>query len=170
MILLAINGLEEGEYPFEIESPTEKIQGLSPEFHGTIRVAGTVRKYGNHYTIDALATGKATLICDLSLEEYTEEIQAPIHKVFMTDSHNHPRKNDDDSLLIIREDDKYIDLTDEVQQEIAVQLPMKRVSPKYREKSFSELHPEHSLEGNPSDALPNEQWAALKKISFDSHN
>lgn len=170
MLLLAINGLEEGEYPFRIESPAEKIQGLPPEFHGLIKVDGTVRKYGNHYTIDALAIAEATLICDLSLEEYIEEIQAPIHKVFMTNSHHQSNKNDDDSLLIIREDDKFIDLTDEVQQEIAVHLPMKRVSPKYREKSFSELHPEHSLDGNPPDDTPNERWAALKKISFDSHN
>lgn len=164
MLKLGIQGLEDGESPFELEMPACKIPDISPVFQGTVRVAGTVRKTGRRHVIEAVVTAEANLICDISLEEYAEQIEAPVRIIAVPESSG--VKTENDSLILLREDATYIDLTEEVQQEIAVHIPMKKISPKYRETTFGELHPELTAgEQSPAD----ERWAALQAISFDSH-
>jgi hypothetical protein len=47
---------------------------------------------------------------------------------------------DEFSEIAIHEDDEFYDITTEVKDSLVVSLPMKRVSPEYRGKSFEEIH------------------------------
>ncbi len=166
MLKLAIQNLEDGESAFAIEEQTKNIDNILPVFRDAVKVSGTVLKTGNRYIIQGIASSDAVMVCDLSLEEFAETIQASIHVVAVVGDD----ELSDDSIILLREDDKYINLTEEVQQELAVHLPMKAISPKYRGMSFNELHPELSADGEQSESIKNERWSALKNISFDSQN
>jgi uncharacterized metal-binding protein YceD (DUF177 family) len=71
--------------------------------------------------------------------------------------------------IIIREDDKYFDMTQEVCEQLAVRLPMKRIAPEFAEVEFEDLYPEYSIKKEKEvfkDEL-DERWAPLKKIKLN---
>lgn len=61
---------------------------------------------------------------------------------------------------LIREDATHIDLSEDVRQELAVHLPMKRVAPQYRDRSFEELYPQYAARPEPLE----DPWAPLRKL------
>ena len=78
-------------------------------------------------------------------------------------------ENDDEGEILIREEDTYIDISDEVRQQLALNLPMKRISPLHSQTSFEDLYPERSTEKQKTEPnLPDETspWAALKDIKI----
>ena len=52
----------------------------------------------------------------------------------------------------------------EVRQELAVNLPLKRTAPKYRDKDFADIFPQYA-ETESQEIDP--RWAALKAIKFN---
>jgi uncharacterized metal-binding protein YceD (DUF177 family) len=79
-------------------------------------------------------------------------------------------KTDTEPPFYIREDDTTIDLSDEVRQELAISLPMRRIAPQYRTKEFIEIFPafaEHQPETTNEGGI-DPRWAALQSIKFDS--
>lgn len=164
VLKLAVRNLEDGENEFDVESPADNIENIASEFRGAVRVKGVINKNGNRYTIQGVASAVACLVCDLSLEEFTEQIEFPVSLIAISGVESKP----DDTFIAIRDDDKYIDITEEVRQELTLRLPMKAVSPKYREKTFEELRPEFSAKSIENTA--DDTWAALRSIKFNSHN
>ncbi|MEY3689205.1 MAG: hypothetical protein RIT37_767, partial [Bacteroidota bacterium] len=65
-------------------------------------------------------------------------------------------------------DEEYIDITEEVRQELAIHLPMKRVSPKYVNVQFETLHPEllSKEQENPGVESP---FAALQHLNIQKN-
>ncbi|GAB1431196.1 hypothetical protein MASR2M18_20310 [Ignavibacteria bacterium] len=164
VLKLAVRNLEDGESEFEIESPVHDVENIASEFCGTVSVKGVINKNGSRYAVQGIASSVACLICDLSLEEFIEKIEAPIALIVIAGAES----GTGDAFVAIREDDKYIDLTEEVRQELAVRLPMKAISPKYREMTFEELRPGFSADRAENEAK--DTWAALRNIKFNSHN
>jgi uncharacterized metal-binding protein YceD (DUF177 family) len=74
---------------------------------------------------------------------------------------------DDEEVRGIREEDKVIDLTEDVRQVLTVAIPFRRVAPAYRDKELEEIHPaikERDANGTDHSQVVDERWAALAKL------
>ena len=78
MIRIDISGLNDGQREIEINYPVEKVEGMFDEFFGEIEIDGIVKKTGNRFAISIGLYCKANLICDISAEEFTEEIETTL--------------------------------------------------------------------------------------------
>lgn len=156
-----------------METDASKIPGLAPEFVGSIHAKGVLKKLGSRYVVDGEASATARLVCDRSTEEYEESISASFSIVFEVDhvlaaqQKGHEGELDDEDVRGIREEDKVIDIADDVRQVLTVAIPFRRVAPAYRDKSLNEIH-SSDWERDPADVdLPNEvddRWSALAKL------
>lgn len=173
MITINIVGLRDGNHPFSIETDVSQIPGLASEFIGTIHTEGVLRKASSRYTLDADVSGTARLVCDRSLEEYEEPITAVIDLDFVVDhdlaatQRGRISELDDEEVRGIREEDKVIDLTEDVRQVLTVAIPFRRVAPAYRDKELEEIHPaikERDADGTDHTQVVDERWAALAKL------
>ncbi len=174
MLKILVKGIKDGVYDVDISSPVEEIEGFFPEFIGEVRFVGKLTILGKRYTVVGTAECDARLICDLSMEEFVEHLKVEIATSFLANNElYYSRATLEDSLQeaevhIIHEDDKYIDISDDVRQELAINLPMKRIAPKYRGKSFEDLYPQYSVASGNSQRSANdesdERWSALKKL------
>ncbi len=177
MLKILVKGIKDGEYDVDISSPVEEIEGFFPEFFGEVRFRGKLRILGKRYTVEGIAECEANLVCDLSLEEYTETISVQISSSFYANNELYfSLKGISEELRetpehIIHEDDKYIDISEDVRQELAIHLPMKRIAPKYRGKSFEDIYPQFSadakLKGKTKEV--DERWSALKKLKNNNN-
>jgi uncharacterized metal-binding protein YceD (DUF177 family) len=175
MLKVSIKGLVNGTYPVEAATECSSIANVFPEFFGTLSVTGTVRKHQKRYIFKLHAEADARLVCDVSGEEYVERVQADFSLEYIADTQLailQAEKGDigAEPPFYIRDDDTSINITDEVRQEMAVSLPLKRVAPQYQGKEFSEVFPEHAAteteEQLPDNTQADPRWAALKNISF----
>lgn len=170
MITVHIQGLQDGQVPIDITVPASSINAHAPEFVNDIRVHGTMTKVGRRYAVAAHVDATARLICDRSLEPFDEPIAVRIDLDFEVDTQRAMGRTsddpwDDDDIIPIREDDKEIDLTDQVRQELVVHLPMRRVAPKYRDKDIEDIYPELADRTSDDDvAPPDDTWAALRNL------
>lgn len=181
MLKILIKGIKDGEYDIEISSPTEEIEGIFPEFFGNVSFVGKLRILGKRFTVVGKATCNAHLICDLSMEDYIEQIEVEIRSSFLANNELYysmagiSEELRESEEHIIHEDDKYIDLTEDIRQELALGLPMKRIAPKYRDKSFDDIYPQYSankfVESKHQKKRKNQQiderWSVLKKLKLN---
>ncbi|MGQ9818618.1 MAG: YceD family protein [Candidatus Kapaibacteriales bacterium] len=181
MLKILIKGIKDGEYDINISSPVEEIEGIFPEFFGNVNFMGKLRIIGKRFTVVGKAICNAHLVCDISMEDYTEQIEVEIKSSFLANNELYYSMAGISEELreteehIIHEDDKYIDLTDDVRQELALGLPMKRIAPKYRDKSFDDIYPQYSankfIETKQNKKRKrediDERWSALKKLKFN---
>jgi uncharacterized metal-binding protein YceD (DUF177 family) len=106
----------------------------------------------------------------LSGEEFEQKIEAPIMKHFRIDSQlfNLQTEEDGDEILL-RDDEDFIDITEEVRQELVIHLPMKRVSPAYADVSFETLHPGLLTKEEEKNDGDNSPFAALKHLNIQKN-
>lgn len=145
MLKIFIQGLKDGEYDVELSSPANKIPDLYPEFFGDIDFKGKMRVFGRRYTVIGRANCKAKLICDLSLNEFEELISTDIKVSFEGLESAGKQKSESIEAEVnqnIIDDDKYLDLSSEIREQLEVSLPMKRIAPEYRDKDFEDIFPE----------------------------
>lgn len=145
-----IRQMQDGTREVSLECPADEIPGMFPEFAGSIvRCTGTLRKIGKRFLFNLEARATAHLECDLSLEEFDEEIVTQFEILFIADtelrllagiSGDEPYITDRDE-RIIRSDSVEIDLTEDVREELCTSLPLKRVAPQYRGKDISDIFP-----------------------------
>ena len=174
MIKIFIQGMADGQREVEVEAPVEDIPELFPEFFGNVYLEGIVKKIAKRFSFSGTAYCYAKLICDRSLQEYEEEISAEIKVSFLSENlHQHPTEepNEDDSTIVISEEDKYLDLTEIVREELAVNLPLKRIAPEYRDKDLDDIFPEYSPGNKAKDEDDiDDRWSVLKKVKLNSLN
>ena len=64
-----------------------------------------------------------------------------------------------------------IDITEEIREELAVNLPMKRIAPEFEDKEFEEIFTEYTNKKNPAIAdkvsIIDERWAPLKNLKIN---
>lgn len=174
MIKVRIRGIKDGKYPIAEEMPSSLVEDMPEEFCGNVVFEGNMRKLGKRYTVEGQAHCQAKLLCDLSLEEFYEDITADIAVSFMADTvlfNLHKEGNEDEKAeRVVHEDDESFDLTDDIREQLIVNMPMKRIAPQYRGKTFEELHPELSSEANDeaeAEAPTDERWGALKNLKLN---
>lgn len=174
MIRIPIQGLSDGKHQVNIILPITDVEGIFPEFLGDVSINGELQKIGKRLALTLSVKGIASLECDYSLNLYQEEIQSKLELNYLQDTELVRLHSDDDdnseNVRVIREDDKFIDITIEVAQELSVSLPMKRIAPEYRDKDIAEIfnHDVHlQIDSSDESVLPDEdRWEALKKIKF----
>ena len=169
MIKIDITGLKEGEYDVSVISALNSEECSFEEFFGNISLIGKIRKAGNRYSLSAKAQVNAKLICDRSLKEYEEVITADVNLGFVSDTKAYletkPVKDSGDSDIIIREDAHFINVTNEVTELLALELPMKRIAPEYRDKELEEIYPE--LKEKSLDNSNDDRWSKLKDLKIN---
>lgn len=161
---VSIEGLHTGTRTFEFTADASKVNDLVSEFRREIHVQGTIHRIGDRFHVDVEVAAMADLVCDLSLEDYTEEISSELDLEYQFDNDLASRQaengRESDDVIGLFVDAKFIDLEDDIRQELALALPMKRIAPKYRNASFDDLHPEVGGEGDVID----DRWEALRKL------
>ena len=176
MIKIRIHGIQDGVHDIAENEPSSSINDMLPEFFGDIRFEGKLRKIGKRFAITGFAYCKAKLICDLSLEEYEETISSELSVSFMADTaiYNLQKNADYDptSERVVHEDDEFFDLSEDIKEQLAVDFPIKRISPAYRGKSFEEIHPQFAADGSETSEKESgdeidSRWSALKNIKLN---
>jgi len=174
MFNIFIQGLKDGEHQVEMEVPVEEVPEMFGEYFGIINLKGKLKKIGNRFTLFANADCMAKMICDMTLEEFTEKIQVEVNLSFVAENkHDAAGKQPTSESkreasvvgIKISSDGKFADIADEIREIFAVSLPMKRVAPQYRDKNFEEIFPEYDSEKNTASDIIDERWAPLKKIN-----
>lgn len=176
VLIVSIKGLTDGKYPIELTARAEEIEYMFPEFVGELVIKGTLRKHDKRYLFDITASAPAQFICDVSGEEFEEVITAECSLEYISNTHLALLQADAADIeppFYIRDDDTSINITDEIRQELGVMLPLKRISPQYRDKDFTDVFPEFANDGKSASTATTEQpldprWAALQNIKFDS--
>jgi uncharacterized metal-binding protein YceD (DUF177 family) len=175
MISIFIQGIQNGLHKIDISAPVSEEHDLPPEFFGNISITGELRKLGNRFTLVAQLECSAKLICDRSLEEYVEVVSAEFKTAFIANGEDENRIDKDtdwDDEVNIGIEEKKINISSLVREVLFLNLPMKRISPEYRDKEFEDLYPEYTarntedIEEEKNTDL-DERWAPLKNLKLN---
>jgi uncharacterized metal-binding protein YceD (DUF177 family) len=166
---IRIHGIKDGKHNIELSDNVSNFPNTFPEFIGDVKVEGVLTKMRNRFNFTGNVQCNSKLICDISLEEFEQQISAQLELNYIVDSNLFFMKKDysDDGSgeIVIPDDEEFVDITEDVKDILVVSLPMKKVSPKYIGKSFSEIYPQYS--SAKKDDVVDDRWAGLKNISFD---
>jgi uncharacterized metal-binding protein YceD (DUF177 family) len=163
MIKLRVIGIEKGEYQQEWLLDGTKFFEEDYEFDGEIEVNTKVHYDGLKYKLSFDFYGELESICDISGEEFLEEIEGEYEVYFKITSTGIQFVNQEDENLF-ELDDNIIEIDDLVRQEMILAIPLKRISPKYKDKEFSDLHPELTKDEQKAD---NPAFSKLKNLNFN---
>lgn len=167
-IVVSIKGLQSGSRTFEETVPATSISGIVAEIAGDVHVNGQVNRISRRLRIHVSISATAHLICDRSLEEFDEPITAEGDYEFLFDTDLAVEQRgellDPDVVRGLPVDATEVDITEDVRQELALAIPMRRIAPKYRQLELNEMYPGISNEEPASD----ERWAALKNLKQSS--
>jgi uncharacterized metal-binding protein YceD (DUF177 family) len=130
----------------------------------------TVWRLGHRYTLKGKSECTARMICDRSLQEFDEKIQCDFSLVYRADTKlflESGKNPNNENEIIIREDYKYIEISTEVIEHLALNLPMKRVAPEFRDKEITEIFPELSSDRIVSENSVDDRWTKLKDFKIN---
>lgn len=140
------------------------IKDLGAEFQRTILITGSVRRVSHRFYLDISVDTTADLVCDRSLELYTEHVERQINAVYElnADLAQEQRGLDlaDVDIRGLHPDAQWIDVSEDVRQELMLGLPMKRIAPQYREQSIEQIFPDLAS----GEIEPDSRWEALQKL------
>jgi uncharacterized metal-binding protein YceD (DUF177 family) len=171
MIKIDISGMAEGVYNFDIITPISKLECSFEEFFGDILLNVSVNKLGTRYSVKVSAEAMARMECDRSLIIFEEKMVCKFELVYRADTKLFLEKgkhSENDKEIIIREDYQYIDISEEVIEHLALELPMKRLAPEFRDKDLVEIFPEILGDRITKDGdKVDDRWSKLKNIKFN---
>lgn len=142
---------------------------LDNEFEDDIRIFGHIDKVGNQLNIFLNLETKLSLTCDYTLEKFKELVSKEIKIICKVDNLNaEDRKyySEMDNFILYNLDDREIDITQIVREELILTIPMKKVSPAYKDKSFSDIYPEFSEDKQPTIEQKTNPFDVLKNMKF----
>jgi uncharacterized metal-binding protein YceD (DUF177 family) len=165
MLFVDIAGLKSGKHYFEIESELDN-RLKTNELVSSVSVSGELRVYGDDIYLEGVASSEMKLKCDLSLEDYTEIINADIKiniKKRQDSVYENQNNDDSDNTTLINDEQQKVDISDIVAQELLVNIPMKKVAPHYRDKEIEEIHP--SIKNDSEKEEGQSPFDVLKKLN-----
>lgn len=168
MIPIYIQGIKDGEYDINITVAVEEVENMFPEFFGEIEIVGILRKLGNRYTVELKARCYANLVCDMTLTSYVESIETEFKCSYLANTELFWQQNEleqDDDERVIHEDAKYIDIGNDIREQLAVNLPLKKVAPEFRDKDLEDIYPQYSKKNDIEET--DSRWEPLKKLKFN---
>jgi uncharacterized metal-binding protein YceD (DUF177 family) len=174
MIKIHIQGLKDGLHEVDLSVPVEAVPEMLPEFIGDINLKGNLRIIGKRYYFQGKVSCNASLICDMSLIEYVENISFDIALSFLAVN---PQRSIADFDMdkkaeerIVADDEKYLDITEDIREELAVHLPMKRIAPQFAGKEFEDIYPQYSSKVTKKPAktkIVDDRWAPLQNLKLN---
>lgn len=172
MINIFIKGLKDGVHEVELSEPAEPIECLADEFFGEIDLEGELRVIGNRFSFTGTARCNAELVCDRTLKKFVETIEADISLSYLiaTSGIDMEEVENDEKERVIAKEDKYINITKDVCEELILNIPMKKIAPKVRDKEFEDIYPQYSAKKKRKDkdeSEIDERWKALKDIKIN---
>lgn len=171
MISIFIQGLKDGEYNIDQKASVSDVPDLAEEFIGDINLSGKLLVLGKRYTFQGIVKCNSKLVCDRSLVEFEQFITAEFSIAFIADNSlsRFTKKNDIDKteVIIISDDNKEIDITEIIREELILNLPMKRISPDFRDKELSEIFPELMNKENKEETDIQNSWFPIKKLKIN---
>lgn len=168
MFKIYIQGLQTGENKIQLTEEASVFKDKHEKFTRNVVLEGTLFKNSFKYTLKATITATALLTCDRTLEEFEEPIEAEMRLELFENLDKDRNKLSEEDVVIIEKEDKYVDITDKVYEELVLSLPMRRLSPKVRHLEFGDLYPELSAdEQMPEKEELRNQWAALKNLKLN---
>ena len=159
MFLINIKGLGNGKHKIELD-PQIIENDKFPEISNEIIISGSLYILDERIIFNGKVKTELNLVCDLSLENYTETVDFDF-KINVIQNSNDSEIDDLNS--IIMKDENSFNITDYIMEEIAIRIPMKKVSPKYKNKNINDIYPEI----NKDSALENNNWAKLKNLKLN---
>lgn len=163
--------MADGEYEFNIVEPVSSLNSGFDEFIGNVVLEATINKLRNRYNLKADIKAIAKLTCDRSLQDYDEEIKSHLDMSFIADTKAYIALNGKEPKyheVIIREDIKFIDITTYAMESLALELPMKRIAPQFRDKELDEIYPEVADKiSHESNYVLDERWSKLKNLKIN---
>ena len=165
MLFVDIVGLKNGKHHFEIKSDVGS-DFNTKELVNTVSVKGDLIVHSNNIFLDAIASTEMKLKCDLSLEEYSEKIEADIkiNIIKRQDSMKVESNNEEsDNTILISDEQQKVDISEIVAQELLVKIPMKKVAPQHRGKRIEDIHP--SVNRNDDKEEGQSPFDVLKKLN-----
>ena len=108
------------------------------------------------------------------LEEFEEDLSCSFsislmaNNLLATDSSD--KLDSESTENYIFEDEKFINLTTEIREELIVNLPLKRVAPQYREKPLEDIYPqfaEKKIVKTKNNSEFDDRWSTLKNLKFN---
>ncbi len=175
MLKLSVKSYREGSHESELSCEASEILSAFPEFVGEVHVHVVITRVGRRYQLRCKASCETLLTCDYSLQEYNETINAEFQLEYVFDTELYlEQKNsadqDEFSVRALHEDESQIDIGNDVRQELAVRLPLKRIAPELRDKSIEDLVDRQFLDdGRAQEGRAEETWGALKNLRFDNN-
>ena len=173
MIKIFIQGLKDGKHKVKLNVPVETIPEMSAEFFGDVIIEGVFRKHHNRYAFECSVSCDARLICDLSVKEFEETIIFDYKTSFIKDTNmffgQQGRELREHEERAVHNDDKYIDITEDIREELILHLPMKRIAPEFRDKNFEDIYPDYANKkiSDKSEQNIDDRWSVLKNIKLD---
>lgn len=172
MLLIYIHGINNGDHQIELSEKLDTVPDLRyKEFFGELKFIGIMKKSGKRFNVIGVAKASARLICDRTLKEYNEEIQIEVNLSYLADTRLYlanKGKVIEEEENYIHEDDKNLDITYEVLELLELHLPMKRISPEFRNKEIDEIFPEHSARFMQNNKVEiDDRWSNLKNLKLN---
>lgn len=162
---IRIHGIADGNHNVKLKDKVENFPDIFPEFIGEVELNGILTKIKNRFTFDGNVKCDAKMICDFCLEEYIETIEAEVEVNFIVDINMYfiQKKYDGEAKEIsLHADSTHYDITNDVKDSLVLSLPMKRLSPNCKGKTFAEIYQQNKLIEESIDP----RWAKLKDIKF----
>lgn len=173
MLLVPIKNLDQGKTNISLEARPKDLE-LGEEFIENIYLDGYIDKTSNQLNLKLNITTNLNLICDYSLDNFSEKIEKEVMIICKLDNISSEEKEyykDFENFIFYKLDESEIDISDIIREELILTIPMKKISPKYRDKSFEELYPEYSASSEMNNKMDIEEkanpFAVLKNVKLN---
>jgi len=168
MLKIFIQGKADGKHNFELKESASCLNSQLIDFVEFVTVVGEFKKLGDRFTINAKIDAFAKLLCDVSFEEFLEPISTNVEiSAYLYEREKNQDLEENENELFISAEDKWIDITEIVYQELVLAVPMKRIAPKYRDKDFAEIFPDIAANIKTTEEPSDERWSVLKNIKIN---
>jgi len=148
-------------FDFELNEGFFKQYGQEVVANGKFIARVSLDKRETFIEADFNITGNAFLVCDRSLEEF--DFPLAIHKKVVFKYGEEPKEVSDEIIIITKDQDQ-LDLGQLMYEFIALQIPMKKLHPRFKDDENKEGLVYTSATKDDDEEKIDPRWEALKKL------
>lgn len=168
---VSFSGLKQGKHTFEfnISQAFFDLFEFEQDFRNPdVSIILLLEKHSTFLELNLEAKGEVSVICDVSDEEYAQDIQGDMELVV---KFGHEFDDSDDEVWIIPEGESSLNIAQLIYELILLNIPIKRVNPnldsKQAQKALNLLEkyaPKASEENLSEDKSNDPRWDTLKEL------
>jgi len=168
MISFKISDLPMGKSSHRMSVDSDDLQLEEIPFKEGILVIDIERMVAS-IKVDFYITGNAQLVCDRSLDVFDYPIDSSYSVLFRADQ----QEDVEDEYLTIKKLDfnkNKIDLTSEIRETILLEIPIKKLHPRYFDEDGNPIPYQVDVGGSETNAETDARWDVLKHIKNPHKN